>query len=119
MSRALAIVRSIVWPAPKRPAKRKAPTSTSIVEAAMIAADDFITSKQLQAITALDSNHVSAALHLFKKYSAADCLEEGGTLWWYLTPATDRRSFKIDERSPEARPRRTRRLALPKPPPSG
>lgn len=88
--------------------KRKEPTATSIVEAALATLDDFATCRQLQEVTGLDSNHVTASLHCFKRYHAAECLESAGQLWWYLTPLTDQRQKKVAERTPEAKPRKQR-----------
>lgn len=89
--------------------KRKEPTSTSIVEQAMKNIDDFVTGQKLQEVTGLDSCHVSAALYCFKHYHAAECLEENGKLWWFLTPESDQRVKKVAERTPEMKPRKTRK----------
>jgi hypothetical protein len=91
--------------------KRKEPTSTSIVEATLKGLDDFATGRQLQELTRLDTCHVSASLYHLKKYRAAECMEAGGTLWWFSTPDTDTRTKTVDERTPESKPRKARRAA--------
>lgn len=88
------------------------PTSTSVIERTLRAADDFRTSRQLQLETMLDVNHVSAALYHLRKYKAVDCLEENGTLWWFATPDTDTRTRVVDERHPEAKARKSRRIRV-------
>jgi len=88
----------------------KEPTATSLVMLALVNADDFMTMAQLKEITGLDSNHVSAALYSLKKYSAANCIEQDRTLWWFATAEDDTRCRVIEERRPESRPRKPRRI---------
>jgi len=87
----------------------KQPTSTSIVFAALIRANDFRTGKQLQTETGLSSNRVSAALYSLMKYKAAEFIEAEGSLWWFATPDTDTRSRTVDEKAPELKPRKPRK----------
>lgn len=89
--------------------RRKEPTSTRLVFELLIGADDFRTSRQIQAELGLDVNHVTAALCHLRKHQAIDCLESSGALWWYATPTNDTRTRTLAERTPEARPRRPRR----------
>lgn len=87
----------------------KQPTCVSRVEQAMVEADDFVKLRGLMTATKLTLNQVSASLSHLHKYRAVDCLESPDGLWWFLTPDTDRRSKKVEERRPEDKPRRTRR----------
>lgn len=84
-------------------------TSTSLVNEALIKADDFVTGRQLQDTLMLDTNHVSAALYHLRKYKAAECMEVAGTLYWFATPQNDTRSKIVEERTPESRPRKPRK----------
>lgn len=87
------------------------PTCVSQVEQVMIQADDFVNLRGLMAATKLAINQVSASLSHLHKYRAAGCLESPDGLWWFLTPDTDTRTKKVEERRPEGKPRRTRRSA--------
>lgn len=89
--------------------KLKQTTSTTIVEGYLTKANDYVTAAQVRAHTHLDANHVSAALYHLKKFRAAECFESGGTLWWFATPQTDTRTKTITERTPESKPRRSRK----------
>jgi hypothetical protein len=89
--------------------KHKVPTATSRVLEALVAADDFMTGRQLQAATALDCNHVSAALHSLRNHKAVQAMNVDGTLWWFATPEDDTRIRVLHERTPEARPRKPRK----------
>lgn len=91
----------------------KETTSTTRVMEALIRADDFRTGRQLQEELGLDCSHVSAALYHFRKYHAADCIEQPDALWWFATPEDDRRCRVVEERTPESRPRRPRRRKTP------
>jgi hypothetical protein len=59
----------------------------------------------------MSANQVHASLHPLQKYKAAECVNNGGSLWWFLAPATDTRIKKVEEWTPEDKPRRTRRTA--------
>lgn len=92
----------------------KKPTCVSLVEAELSRIDDFATTKILVTATGLSANQVHASLHHLQKYKAADCVADHDKLWWFLTPATDTRVKKVEERRPEDQPRRSRRAATPK-----
>lgn len=83
------------------------------VETALKSIDDFASVKQLADATKLTSNQVGASLHHLRKHLAVDSVESGGKLWWFLTPGQDTRTFHLDERTPEEKPRapRVRRAA--------
>ncbi len=89
--------------------KLKVPTATTLVLDALVRADDFLTAKQLQAVTRLDVCHVSAALHHLRKYRAAACIEQPDALWWFATCEDDLRTRTVEERVPESRRRNRRR----------
>jgi hypothetical protein len=85
----------------------KEPTKTSIVLEALSAMDDLVTVKQLRAATfGLTAHDVINSLCYLRKIKAVDCLSEGGELWWMATIASDQRTRKIEQRTPESKPRR-------------
>lgn len=90
-------------------AKLKETTSVCRVFERLCQLDDFRTARQLQSELALDSTHVSSALHHLRQHKAVECLADAGQLWWYATPATDTRLRHHDERCPETKPRRSRK----------
>ena len=87
----------------------KAPTCTHTVFRHLINADDFMTAQQIVASTTLNKNQVSASLHSLRHYKAVDCMDVDGVLWWFATPDTDARLRVVDERTPEAKPRKPRK----------
>lgn len=87
----------------------KQTTSTTLVEEALRRADDFCTMRQLVLATGRNSNQVSAALYMLRKYRAAECMDVEGTLWWYLTPDSDQRTYTIAEKTEETKPRKPRK----------
>ncbi len=85
----------------------KEPTRTSLVLEALSAMDDLVTVKQLRAATfGLTAHDVINSLCYLRKIKAVDCLSEGGELWWMATVINDQRIRKIEERTPESKPRR-------------
>lgn len=81
------------------------PTCTSVVLAFLVRLDSFATAPQIRTQTGLNVNQVSAALHHLRNRRAVNCMEDGGHLWWYATPQEDNRTFVLDERVPESKPR--------------
>ena len=67
------------------------PTYTSLVTDALRSHDDFMSVSQLMSATQATRNQITAALHCLKQVKAIDCIESGGSLYWYLTPDTDQR----------------------------
>lgn len=67
------------------------PTFTSRVFLALQNANDFRTSRQLQAELGIGSRQVSASLHSLYRYHAVDVVEGEDALWWFATPEEDRR----------------------------
>jgi hypothetical protein len=92
--------------------KRTEPTATSIVYAALMRANDFRTGRQLQAETGLNTNRVSAALYSLLKYKAVEFIDSDNALWWFSTPENDTRSRTVDERVPESRARKPRKVKI-------
>jgi hypothetical protein len=90
--------------------KLKETTTTTLVLEALVRSDDFMTARQLVAATGRNGNQVSAALYDLRKYKAADCMVAGEMLWWYATPGSDQRTRVVEERSPETKPRKQRKL---------
>lgn len=89
--------------------KRKEITTTHLVLEALTRADDFRTQRQLCAEIGRDCNHVSAALCHLRKRKAVEAMDVDGQLFWFATPEDDTRSFKLIERTPEAKPRKPRK----------
>lgn len=89
--------------------KHKEPTAVSLVGEALRRADDFLTAQQLRIATGVCANRVSAALHHLQKHKAADATRLDGCLYWYATPETDDRCRTVNERTPETKPRKTRK----------
>jgi hypothetical protein len=95
----------------RRPDPR--PTHTKLVLEALSAwPDDFATVAELMAATGSARNQTSAALHHLRKRHAVDVVIQQGTGYWYATPGYDDRTRHVDERTPEDRPRRTRRTRV-------
>lgn len=86
----------------------RVPTLTTLVQEALARADDFMTAAQLAEITKHTPNQVSTALWALSNYKVVESVESQGRLWWFLT-TTDTRTRIFEERTPETKPRRTRR----------
>lgn len=89
--------------------KLKEITATTAVLEALQRADDFRTVSHLQVATGQSMNRVRAALHHLHKYRVVECMASDGRLWWYATPENDQRTLVVDERTPEAKPRKQRK----------
>lgn len=88
--------------------KLRQPTVTSIVEAFVRGADDFVTAKAIRAATGVP--HISNALHELRGYRVLDCMRDGDQLWWFpLPPEQDTRHHTVAERAPETTPRKLRK----------
>lgn len=82
------------------------PTHTSVILAALVAADDMITAAHIQSTTGLRNDIVFTTLKHLRRHCAVDSIEEGGTLYWFATPATDTRKYALGELRHEDEPRR-------------
>lgn len=79
--------------------RAKEPSFTSRVEATLRATDDFMTIKQIAAASGVDAKNVRSALGtLHKLFDGAAFIVEAGKTYWYLTPETDKRCRKVEER---------------------
>lgn len=94
----------------QRNRREKRPTWTSLVLAVLTEADDFVLAHQVSEFLrntrfepegGPNRNQVSAALCHLRKVRAADCLSSDGKLFWYATPAMDRRTVIVEQRTPE------------------
>ena len=94
----------------------KQPSFTSLVLAALEAADDFLSVADLRArVSELTSNRATASLaHLFKRKAVGVLISDGVT-YWYATPDTDDRAFVIDEKKREELGTRKTRKPRPNP----
>jgi len=85
------------------------PSCVSLVFGVLVGSDDFKTVQQLKDETRCNMNQVLAATHSLHKYKAVEVMISGGTTYWYATPETDTRQCHRDFRTPEAKPRKTRK----------
>lgn len=88
--------------------KDKQPTLVARVERALSEHDDFATMSTIVELTKLTRHQVEVTLHHLKNHKAVDAMEVDKMLWWYSTPGTDTRIRHVEERAPEAGPRRKR-----------
>ena len=93
--------------------RNRIPTCTFLVLEALRGSDDFMNRAMLMAATGYHNNQVDAATHHLRKRHAIDCVvEPDGGAWWYaMPPESDDRSRTCDLRTPEAKPRKARRVA--------
>lgn len=82
------------------------PTTTSLVEEALRAADDFMSYPMLIAKTGRSISQIGAAISWMRRHKAVDSVLVEGRPWWFATPETDTRSRTVDELIPEDKPRR-------------
>lgn len=86
------------------------PSCVSLVEAEL-GDGEFHSRRELkQRLSKLSPAQISASLIWLRRAGAADCvIEPDGQDWWLLTPATDQRVRKIEERVKEEKGSRRRR----------
>jgi hypothetical protein len=86
-------------------------TTTALVEDALRGAQDFFSLHQLMAATGRSNNRVTAALHQLRKSRVAEVVVEAdGQGWWFALPREeDIRHLRVEERTPETKPRRKRK----------
>lgn len=89
-------------------AQCKRPTWAYLVEDALRKADDFMSLDQLLAATGARRNQLSAALCHLQKCQTADAVLAQGKLYWFYAGG-DTRCRHVEERTPEDKPRRTRK----------
>lgn len=90
------------------PASRSAsvePSFTSIVLAALVAADDFVSATDLATLTGLTTGNCRTALTYLRDVHAVDSVDSAGRLYWFATPDADQRTRAIDARKREDEPR--------------
>ena len=78
--------------------KDQRPSLTSLFEKWLDEQNDFVTLAQAIKGTGMTNNQVTACLAHFKKHKAADFIVQDGVTFWYSTPDTDDRLFKVEER---------------------
>ena len=89
--------------------KHKELTCTFAIEEALRNSNDFLRASDLVRITHCSVHQVTTTLHQFKLSHVADTISDGNGLWWYaLDKVLDTRHSKIEERTPESKPRRPR-----------
>lgn len=95
--------------------KHKEPTTTSLVVESLKRADDFMTYEMLMEATGRNHNQVSAACFHLRKHKVIDVVvNPDGKGWWYVLPETeDKRIRRVDERTPETKPRNRRKKKRP------
>ena len=89
---------------------RAEPTWTSLVLAALVRADDFMSMKQIAAaVSTADLRLVRITLLWLRGFHAVDSVVSEGRPWWFATPENDTRTKHLDLRVPEERKRAPRR----------
>lgn len=83
-------------------------TSTTLVFEALVASEDFLNVRTLMVKTGRINNQVTAALSSLHKYKAVDFIHDASGTWWFATPDTDTRIYRVEERIPENKPRKKR-----------
>lgn len=83
----------------------KCETATSQILRLLTEADDFMTAKQVQALTGRNLHQVQVTLDYLRARHAVALVEAGKALWWYATPMDDNRTWTVKERAPEDHPR--------------
>lgn len=97
----------------KPAAKDRKPTRTSRMEETLRLADDFLSAKEIQAKLEAKKNQVFAALWHLRDCKVVDSIESGGKLFWfYKGHEEDPRCRTVEERRPEDKPRKTRRVRV-------
>lgn len=97
------------------------PTYVSQVMEVLVAADDALQCREIAQRLNLSTRLVSSALHSLYRYHAVDVIEGQSNLWWYATPADDRRCRVLKEapdgvvRASHSRPVTRRRKANERP----
>jgi len=97
----------------------KVPTWVSLVHAEMRRVEDFASVRQLQARLKAPNeqlNCIHAALSHLRKHQVVDVVVEvDGRGWWFLLPSgSDTRSRSVEERAPEEKPRKQRKVTVKK-----
>lgn len=93
--------------------KLKQTTATTLV-LELLRADErlFLSARQIrEKLPQLNGNQISAALYSLKDYDAVDFVAENDeTLFWFARPPEDDKRYRIvEERTPESKPRKTRK----------
>jgi len=90
------------------------PTWTSRVEALFRRTDDFLSTADIKReIPDIKFNQLGGALCHFQKLGLIESVQgPKGCLFWFWTGAPDPRVRVVEERTPESRPRRTRRSVM-------
>ncbi len=94
------------------PASRSANVETSYTKKVfdfLCTHDDFIRMKDIATATKLELRQLRQTLPWLRKCKAIDSVESGGELFWYATPDTDTRRYRIDEHRREDEPRHARK----------
>ena len=93
--------------------KMKVKTFTSLTLEALRAQDDFMDNTMLMHAIGCNRNQLTAATHHLRKRHAIDCvIEPNGKAWWYALPeCSDDRTYAVEERTPESKPRNRARRA--------
>jgi hypothetical protein len=72
---------------------------------------DFYTIKELVKTTGSSYHQVTVSLSNLRHYRAADVVIQMGIGYWFETHETDQRNWTHDERTPESKRRKPRKLS--------
>lgn len=90
--------------------KHRESTATTLVLAALVNADDFLSLARLAQVSGVERNRLRAALCHLRVHKAVDFIVDGDATYWFATPLTDTRACTLPERIRESKPRKQRRI---------
>lgn len=94
--------------------KSKQTTWTTLILELLRQTDDFMNRRQIKArVLGINDNQLSAALlHLRKRHAVDVIIQPDGEGWWYPLPEQDDdRTYTVEERTLESKPRKRRAKA--------
>jgi DNA-binding transcriptional regulator PaaX len=96
--------------APGARTKSKRPATTLLVTEALEVVDDFLSFKDLVALTGDSPQRIHAALHWLVTAGAIAVVTQGEDLFYYRSIDTDRRTYAREETTEHTKPRRKNRI---------
>jgi hypothetical protein len=90
--------------------KSKRPATTLLVTEALEITDDFLSFKDLVALTDDSPQRIHAALHWLVKSGAIAVVTQGEDLFYYRSLDTDKRHWVREETTEHTKPRRKSRV---------
>lgn len=98
-----------------QPRRLRQTTATHLVFE-LLKADPYLTARAIcTRLPQCSMNQILAALSHMRDCHAVAFETDAGEAYWYATPETDQRASRVQERTPEEKPRRKRRPKAKKP----